>query len=87
MAIMNHAKFYFNRCMVTMIFGIRASESPPPFPGLIGLSSDPRNNCNNVRFSLVKSAENRRKVSPILVTLTSRNDSDFESSNVSLERK
>ena len=33
----------------------------------------------------VQSAENRRKVSTILVTLTSRNDSDFESSNVSLK--
>ena len=33
----------------------------------------------------VQSAENRRKVSPILVTLTSRNDSDFENSNVSLK--
>ena len=53
-AIMNHTKFYFNRCMVTMIL----ASGPLSLPGLIGLSSDPRNNCSNVRFSLVKSAEN-----------------------------
>ena len=34
---------------------------------------------------LIQSAENRRKLSPILVMLTSRNDSDFESSNVRLK--
>ena len=28
MAIMTHAKFHFNRFMLTLIFGIRASESP-----------------------------------------------------------
>ena len=32
----------------------------------------------------MQSAENRRKNVTILVTLTSRNDSDFETSNVSL---
>ena len=44
MDIMTHAKFHFNRLMVTLTFGIRASE--PPLgpgerlkrPGLIGLS-------------------------------------------------
>ena len=35
--------------------------------------------------NIIQSAENRRKVSPILVTLTSRSDSDFERSNVSLK--
>ena len=30
MAIMTHGKFYFSRLMVTLIFVIRASESPPP---------------------------------------------------------
>ena len=30
MAIMNHAKFHFNRLMLTLIFGIWASELPPP---------------------------------------------------------
>ena len=28
MAIMTHAKFYFNQLMLTLIFGIRASEPP-----------------------------------------------------------
>ena len=32
MAIMTHAKFHFNRLMLTIIFGIWASESPPPGP-------------------------------------------------------
>ena len=30
MAIMNHAKFHFNWLMLTLIFGIRTSEPPPP---------------------------------------------------------
>ena len=30
MDIMPHAKFHFNRLMLTLIFGIRASEPPPP---------------------------------------------------------
>ena len=47
MAIMTYAKFDFNQFMLTLIFGIRASDSPPPPPpgngkrlkrlGLIGL--------------------------------------------------
>ena len=46
MNIMTRAKFDFNRLMLTFIFGIRASEPPPPpfgpgerlkRPGLIGL--------------------------------------------------
>ena len=43
MDIMTHAKFYFNRLMLTLIFAIRASEPPPgpgerlKRPGLIGL--------------------------------------------------
>ena len=44
MDIMTHAKFHFNRLMLTLIFGIRASEPPPlgpgerlKRPGLIGL--------------------------------------------------
>ena len=44
MAIMTHAKFHFNWLMLTLIFGIWASE-PPPGPGerlkrpsLIGLN-------------------------------------------------
>ena len=32
MDIMTHAKFYFNRLMLTLIFAIWASEPPPP-PG------------------------------------------------------
>ena len=32
MAMMAHAKFNFNRLMLTLIFGIRVSE-PPPWPG------------------------------------------------------
>ena len=46
MVIMTHAKFHFHRLMLTLIFGIRASEPPPPGPGerqkrpgLIGLKS------------------------------------------------
>ena len=40
---MTHAKFNFNQLMLTLIFGIRASEPPGPGerlkrPGLIGLS-------------------------------------------------
>ena len=35
--------------------------------------------------TLSQSPENRRKVSPILVTLTSRSDSNFERSNISLK--
>ena len=43
---MTHAKFHFNRLMLTLIFGIRVSELPPlsgpserlKRPGLIGLS-------------------------------------------------
>ena len=30
MAIMTRAKFLFNRLMLTLIFGIWASERPPP---------------------------------------------------------
>ena len=43
MAIMTHAKFRFNWLMLTLIFGIWASEPPPgpgerlKRPGLIGL--------------------------------------------------
>ena len=43
MAIMTHAKFHFNWLMLTLIFGIWASEPPPGSgerlkrPGLIGL--------------------------------------------------
>ena len=43
MDIMTHAKFHFNRLMLTLIFGIWASESPLgpgeqlKRPGLIGL--------------------------------------------------
>ena len=43
MAIMTHAKFHFNWLMLTLIFGIWASEPPPgpgerlKRPGLIGL--------------------------------------------------
>ena len=43
MDIMTHAKFYFNRLMLTLIFGAWASEPPPPpwawtgKAGLIGL--------------------------------------------------
>ena len=43
MDIMTHAKFYFNRPMLTLIFAIWASEPPPgpgerlKRPGLIGL--------------------------------------------------
>ena len=33
MVIMTHAKFQFNWLMLTLIFGIRASEPPPPGPG------------------------------------------------------
>ena len=45
MDIMTHAKFYFNRLMLTSIFAIRASEPPGPGerlkrPGLIGLNID-----------------------------------------------
>ena len=46
MDIMTHAKFHFSRLMLTLIFGIRASEPPPlgpgerlKRPGLIGLNS------------------------------------------------
>ena len=45
MAIMTHAKFHFNWLMLISIFGIWASEPPPPGPGeglkrpgLIGLN-------------------------------------------------
>ena len=42
MAIITHAKFHFNRLMVTLIFGIKASEPPGPGeplkrPSLTGL--------------------------------------------------
>ena len=30
MAVMTHAKFHCNQLMVTLIFGIRASEHPHP---------------------------------------------------------
>ena len=33
MGIMTHAKFHFNWMMLTLIFGIRASDSEPPTPG------------------------------------------------------
>ena len=38
-----------------------------------------------MHFNQKQSAENRRKASPILVMLTSRSDSDVESSNVGLK--
>ena len=45
MDTMTRAKFHFNRLMLTLIFGVWASEPPPPLgpgerlkrPGLIGL--------------------------------------------------
>ena len=40
--------------------------------------------CNDC-IELIQSVENRRKVPLILVTLTSRSDSGFESSNVNLK--
>ena len=46
MAIMIHAKFHFNWLMLTLIFGIWASEPPPgpgerlKRPGLIGLKTE-----------------------------------------------
>ena len=48
MDIMTHAKFHFNWLMLTLIFGIRASEPPLPpgpgkqlkRPGLIGLKCE-----------------------------------------------
>ena len=42
MAIMAHAKFHFNRLMLTLIFGIRASELGERLkrPGLILLKLD-----------------------------------------------
>ena len=50
MAIMTHAKFHSNRLMLTLIFGVWASEPPsPPWPGdqlkkpgLTGLSKERR---------------------------------------------
>ena len=42
--------------------------------------------CHLLRNSLFSLRKTVGKVSPILVTLTSRSDSDFESSNVSLEK-
>ena len=30
MSLLTHAEFHFHRLMVTLIFGIRASEPPPP---------------------------------------------------------
>ena len=47
MAILTHAKFHLNRLMVTLIFGILASEPPPgpgerlKRPGLTGLMNGP----------------------------------------------
>ena len=55
MAIMTHAKFHFNRLMLTFIFGIRASAPPPPGPGerlkrpgLRGLSNNCSKTCGYV---------------------------------------
>ena len=59
MAILTHAKFHFNRLMVTLIFGIWASEPPPgpserlKRPGLIGLSlfmAGPKSRLELIRF-------------------------------------
>ena len=62
MAIMTHVKFHFNRLMLTLIFGIRASEPPPPpppgerlkRPGLIGLKAIivGRENQNSSKLSI-----------------------------------
>ena len=43
MAIMEHAKFHFNRLILTLIFGIQASEPDERLkrPGLTGLSIFP----------------------------------------------
>ena len=38
MAIMNQANFDFDRLILTLIFGIRASEPPPPLPE--GMAND-----------------------------------------------
>ena len=49
MDIVTHAKFNFNQLMLTLIFGIRASEPPPrpgerlKRPGLIGVNYDSTN--------------------------------------------
>ena len=44
MVVLTHGKFHFNRVMVTLIFGIRASDPPGPGermkkPDLIGLKA------------------------------------------------
>ena len=53
MDIMTHSKFHFNRLMLTLIFGIRASEPPPgpgeqlKRPGLIGLNLTRNKQCTH----------------------------------------
>ena len=60
--IMIHAKFHFNRLMLTLIFGIRASQSRGPGerlkrPGLIGLNEPSRKVKNMKFFALLKTSE------------------------------
>ena len=64
MAIMTDAKFHFNWLMLTLIFGIWASEPPRPGervkrPGLIGLKE-------NFKFVILQSKQNKPKVVPII---------------------
>ena len=49
MVIMTHAKFHFNRLMLTLIFGIWASEKPP----LLGLANDSKARPDRVKGEIL----------------------------------
>ena len=61
---------------------MKKTESCPDMNSRMMIHRVPRGDSKRLLNSLRKTVG---KVSPILVTLTSRNDSDFESSNVSLK--
>ena len=55
--------------------------------GILSISMEFRESIGHEKPAECSMRKTVGKVSPILVTLTSRNDSDFQSSNVSLKEK
>ena len=64
---------------------IRGSRTKPRSPKFKKPGAGYKRMCKNILIAYCSLRKTVGKVSPILVTLTSRSDSDFESSNLSLK--